>query len=97
MTKSDVNEKTLQCKINGQSKPFIDKDLQIQIPGLETSQCSSNQKTKSIYIHYCGESQKTPPELQAIENELNSAMAEAKQSHEAWKKIQDRIRETAKV
>lgn len=96
MAHAEMLWKTTQCKINGQSKPFIDENLQIQIPGLDST-CEPPMVSahKSIYSHYCQDPFVITPEMAAIESELNTAIAEAQQTYEVWKKMQAQLLEAS--
>lgn len=92
-------EKLLAYKIEGQSKPFVDKDLQLQLPGCESQQpAASPTSPNPIYSHYVG-SCSSPSYVPSPvnESELYQAIQDAEQSYEAWKKMQNRLKEAAKV
>lgn len=96
MTQADMLWKRYQNKINGQFKPFIDKNLQIQIPGFDLpSEARINSSCNPIYSHYCQNSFVITPEMASIEAELNTAILEAKHSYEAWKKMQKQLLEAS--
>ena len=86
MNKAELSrEKLFRCKIQGQSKPFVDQNLQIQIPGLESS---------SIYSYYSS----AEPNLNYLQppfspEEFQVAMQEARQSHEDWRKMEQQLRQ----
>lgn len=90
-------EKLTQTKIQGQSKPFVDQDLQLQLPGSElASHIVESSAHSPIYSHYAS-SCSTDPFLTASINEaeLYHVMAEAESSFEAWKKMEQRIKQAA--
>lgn len=96
MARTEICWKTRQNKINGQSKPFIDRNLQIQIPGLDAAPDTQiSTSCKSLYTHYCQNAVIITQEMAAIESELNSAISEAQKSYDAWKKMQAHLSETA--
>jgi NAD-specific glutamate dehydrogenase len=74
-------------KIKGQNRPFIDEDLQLQIPGFE------NQRYSPIYSHFTGQFPLSSSYIQEKEQEIRKVMAQAQQSYEAWKKMQQQLQE----
>lgn len=91
-------EKLAHCKFERSSKPFIDKDLQLQLPGYDFSVPNTDAAPSNpIYTHFSGseitESMITYP---INETELYHVMAEAENSYEAWKKMQQRLKEAVK-
>ncbi len=85
-------EKLIQYRINGQSKPFVDKNLQLQIPGCDTSNPMNDSSFSPIYSHYAGSCpfiSYLPSQIN--EAELYQAMAEAEKSYEAWKNMKQRL------
>lgn len=80
--------KTMQLKIKGQSKPFIDANLQMQVPDLDVLV-----NPRSVYQHYCQNTKILSPEMEMVESELYLAIMEAQQTHAAWKKMQSRLLE----
>lgn len=93
-------EKLLAYKIEGQSKPFVDdKDLQLQLPGSESQESTESPTSPSpIYSHYvgsCPSPSYTPSPIN--EDELYQAIHDAEQSYEAWKKMQERLKEASKA
>ncbi|MFI5344488.1 MAG: hypothetical protein ACHQUC_09735 [Chlamydiales bacterium] len=96
MAHAEMLWKRHQNKIDGQSKPFIDKNLQIQVPGLDLpSEARISSSCNPIYSHYCQGSFFITPEMASIETELDTAMLEAKHSYEAWKKMQKQLLEAS--
>jgi hypothetical protein len=100
---SKCREKLAPYKIEGQAKPFVDKDLQLQLPEWD---CHNDQAEEivstfsPIYSHYAGSCLPTPQStsslsLQINEGEFYRAMAEAELSYTAWKKMQRRIKKAA--
>lgn len=86
-------EKLFQYKIKGQSKPFVDENLQIQIPGVESQKNTAS--PSPIYSHYSSH-QLGSSSLPVNEADFYQAMEEARQSHEAWKKMGQKLEEKAK-
>ncbi|WP_068467531.1 hypothetical protein [Candidatus Protochlamydia phocaeensis] len=90
-------EKLFQSKINGQSRPFIDQNLQLRIPGAELpAEPSDPPPHNPIYSHYAHAlpaASYLPSTFR--EAELNKAMADAQQSYEAWKKMHQQLMEAA--
>ena len=82
-------DKLSQCKIGGPSRPFIDQNLQLQLPEWDTSSQSSH---SPIYSHYVGSSPASPLASPINEAELYQAMAEAEKSYESWKHMQQKLR-----
>lgn len=89
-------DKLSQCKIGGPSKPFIDDNLQLQLPNWESQQAQTPSPSP-IYSHYMGPSPTSYLSSQIPEAELYQMMAEAEQSYEAWKQMQQKIKEAAQA
>ena len=87
-------DKLSQYKIGGPSKPFINKNLQLELPNWETQQRQSFQSHSPIYSHYVGSSPSSYLSFQVNEAELYQVMREAEHSYEAWKHMQQRLKET---
>ncbi len=90
-------EKLFQYKINGQSRPFVDQNLQLQIPGIDShAEVGKSQSHSPIYAYY---SQKLPkiPHLPILskEAELDRVMTDAEQSYLAWKKMRKQLLKAA--
>lgn len=84
-----TREKLFQYKIKGQAKPFVDQNLQIQIPGNESQ---ANLKSPNpIFSHYSS-AQTGVNALPINEEEFEKAMAEARQSYEAWKRMGSKLK-----
>jgi hypothetical protein len=90
-------DKLSQCKIGGPSKPFIDQNLQIQLPNWDSQQQQLQPSHSPIYSHYVGSSPSSYFSSQINEVELRNAMTEAERSYQAWKKMQQKLREAAQV
>jgi hypothetical protein len=102
MVYSKCREKFAPYKIEGQAKPFVDKNLQLQLPGWDphNNQLGEGISTFSpIYSHYAGSclpaQAASSLSLQINEGEFYRAMAEAELSYKAWKKMQRRIKKAA--
>lgn len=91
-------DKLAQYKIEGQSKPFIDQNLQLQMPGCDVSEEEVDHLQSPIYSHYVGSYPLSSAYFssQVNEAELYHAMAEAERSYEAWKQMQHQLKEAAK-
>jgi|GEM_PF-4471569 len=89
-------DKLSQYKIGGPSKPFIDKNLQLQLPEWDLQPPAQASRSHSpIYSHYVGSSPSFYLSSQVNEGELYQMMAEADRSYEAWKYMQQRLMEAA--
>jgi hypothetical protein len=92
-------EKFFQYKIKGQSKPFIDQNLQLQLPGVEMSSENSDYPLHNpIYSHYFHNlpfASYLPNTFR--EGELNQAMANAQLSYTAWKKLHQQLLEASQI
>lgn len=88
-------DKLSQYKIGGPSKPFIDQNLQIQLPDWDSYQSQISSFHSPIYSHYVGSSPSSPLSSQINEAELYHIMIEAEHSYEAWKQMQQKLREAA--
>lgn len=90
-------EKLFQYKIEGQSRPFIDRNLQLQIPGVDSHiEVGKGQGHSPVYAYYSQKLPKTTylPTL-VKEAELNQVMTDAKQSYSAWKKMRKQLLKAA--
>jgi hypothetical protein len=94
MAYADIcKEKLSRYKIEGQTKPFIDKDLQLQLPGSDENSIETPDSFNPIYSHYMGvRSPSVEASNQQAENEIYQAMADAKSSYEAWEKMQANLK-----
>jgi hypothetical protein len=91
------SDKLSQYKIGGPSKPFIDQNLQLQLPEWDPPQSQTNQCHSPIYSHYVGSSPSFPFSLQINEAELYHAITEAERSYESWKQMQQKLQEAVKA
>ncbi len=97
MTQSECSrDKLAQYKIEGQSKPFIDSNLQLQLPGCESSLEQTSPLHSPIYSHYVGSCPSSGVSSQVNEAEIYHAMAEAERSYKAWKSMQQQLKEAVK-
>lgn len=97
MTNSECTRNKLsQYKIGGQSKPFIDKNLQLQLPGWDFQHIQTDLSFRPIYSHYIGSISSSYFAPQVNEAELHHAMQEAESSYEAWRQMQQQLKEVAK-
>jgi hypothetical protein len=83
-------DELMQYKIRGQTKPFIDENLQLQIP-LPENQGSVQGQYCALYSHY-SHAGHNPAIIQDKYN-VERAMSEARQSYETWKKMQEKIQQ----
>ena len=82
-------EALIPNKIKGKEKPFIDQNLQLRIPDLEMA---NQPKTYlPLYGHYSTSGTLSSP---VDEQAIDKAMAEARHSHKAWKKLQNHLQAT---
>ena len=86
-------DKLSQCKIGGPSKPFIDQNLQIQLPDWDKAERKTESSHSPIYIHYIGSPPSSYFSSPVNESELHHAIADAERAHAAWKKIQNKLNE----
>lgn len=92
-------DKLARSKIEGQSKPFVDGNLQFHLPEFEAeSPQHAFSSHHPIYTHYSNNSScnKGTPTDQVNEKEIYQAMAQAEQSYQAWKKIQNLLSKSIK-
>ena len=80
-----------------QSKPFIDKNLQLQFPESDLPSGQISRSHSPIYSHYMGDS----PSISYLaphvnESELYKAMKDAEHGYEAWKKMKEQLSEATK-
>lgn len=92
-------EKLSQYKIERQSKPFIDQNLQLQLPGWDSHYHHVMEHSHSpIYAHYIDS---TPAvsyfPLEVNETELYQAMQEAEGSYKFWLSMQKQLKEIVQV
>lgn len=88
---ADIKWKSSQKKIGGKTKPFIDKNLQIQVPDLDGPSIIEGNLNKPSHFSSDFQDQAILTELSYLEKDLQAAILEAKQTYEAWKKIQARL------
>jgi hypothetical protein len=93
MVYSQGRDKLSLYMIGGPSKPFIDKNLQLQLPDCNPHQGAQTPSQSPIYSHYVGSSPSSylPPQIN--EAELYHAITEAEHSYEAWKQMQQKLKE----
>ncbi len=87
----------LKSKIGGPSKPYIDQNLQINLPDWDSYQKHFDSSHSPIYSHYVGSTPSSYLSSYINENELNHAMNEAARSYAAWKKMQQKIQAAAEA
>jgi hypothetical protein len=87
-------DKLARSKIEGQSKPFVDGNLQFHLPEFDSEQ-HLTPLHHPIYAHFANHSEKSNTE-QINEEEIYQAMAQAEQSYHAWKKLQGLLSEFVK-
>lgn len=89
-------EKLFKYRIKKSDRPFIDANLQIQIPGVEST--AEKQGYSQVYSHYSLPTPSTLPTPPSLgEHLLTEMMAEAKRSYAVWKKKQQQLLEKSKV
>lgn len=84
-------DKLSQCKVGGPSKPFIDQNLQLQLPHWDSRSFSPG----PIYSHYVGSSPSRHPHLPINEDELYQIMTNTERSYKGWKQMQQKLKEIA--
>lgn len=86
-------EKLLHYRIKGQKRPFIDEDLQLQLPGLESSlenpNLGSYSQVYSYYSTYFPSRLDFPKMVQQVE--LEHGISQAQQAYDKWKNIQQQL------
>lgn len=85
-------------KIKGQKRPYIDQELQFQLPGIEDYQEPIIRHRSQVYSYYLGDGvQQFHPSLTIpIDYKgLEQAIADANQSYTVWKKLHQQILEVA--
>lgn len=98
MNSEYCRDKLSQYKIGGPSRPFIDQNLQFQLPNWDSYSGHIHSHFHSpIYSHYVGSSPSSSLSLPINEEELYHVMKEAEYSYEAWKKMQVKLQETIKA
>ena len=95
MNNSDNSEEKLApCIVTRQMKPFIDHNLQLQLPSVETLVHPNNRSHSPIYSHYMG----SHPSISSLmpqvnEEEFHQAMNNAEQAYAAWSKMRDQMKQ----
>lgn len=85
-------EKLSQNLLSRQFKPFIDHNLQLQIPISDFPAGQICRGASPIYCHYIGDNPSIsylPPEVN--ERELFKAMKDAEQSYEMWLQMKNQL------
>ena len=90
-------DKLSQCKIGGPSKPYIDKNLQLELPNWECDQNVSSSSPNPIYSHFIGSSPSSHFHSPINETELYRAIEDAKLSYKSWKQMEQKLREAIKI
>jgi hypothetical protein len=79
-------------RIKGQTRPFIDENLQFRFPGIESPKDQMIESPTSHQIHaYYSHLYDITYESDPLEIELIQAMSETQQAYETWKQIQQKI------
>lgn len=86
-------DKLMQYAMKGQTRPFIDRNLQLQMPELERENEAMASYT-NIYSHYASTFSSHSCSLNR--EELEQAVAHAHQSYEAWKRMKQQLMELIK-
>jgi hypothetical protein len=91
-------DKLARSKIEGQSKPFVDGNLQFHFPEFDSEHPQhSTAMHHPIYAHFTNHLMLEKSNIDQInEKEIYRAMAQAEQSYQAWKKLQNLITEFAR-
>lgn len=85
-------QKKARKKIQAEKKPFIDKNLQLQV----SSYHSLNQDLLNPDLGNPSSRHLPSQELSYLRQAAQKAMDEAKEAHKAWKKMQEHLAEMAK-
>ncbi len=92
MAYSDDEEKLTSCILSRQMKPFIDHNLQFQLPSVETLIHPNNRSHCPIYSHYMGSNPSISSLITQInEEDLHQAMNNAEQAYAAWSDRREEI------
>ncbi len=78
------------------SKPFIDDNLQIQLPNSHPELCEAPLIKGRIYSHFASASASLAAPPLFNDADLLQAIKEAECSYEAWKKMQAKIKRAAR-
>lgn len=95
----DYHEKNTENLIcSRQKKPFLDHNLQMQIPEIKPSFDSHASCSHTIYSHYSSSSTTTNKDpISIYEDEINQSMNEAEQAQKAWKAMQAKLLDATKL
>lgn len=86
-------EKLVQNKIARQSKPFVDHNLQLQIPGSDAPPSQIVERPHNpIYAHFSPSSPAAELSLQINQDEFYQAMQEAERSYQSWQQMQQELK-----
>lgn len=90
-------EKLFQYRINRQSRPFIDNNLQIHLPdACSYPETKADHSCSPIYSYYAKEFPATDYlPFSNKEAELKQAMSEAEKSYQAWNRMRQQLLEAA--
>jgi hypothetical protein len=88
-------DKLSQYSMGCPSKPFIDENLQLQLPERAPQQDQTSRFHSPIYSHYMGSVSSSYLSLPVNETELYHIMREAEQSYAAWKQMQGKLKDAA--
>lgn len=82
------------CRIKGQSRPFIDENLQIRFPGVEPliDQSQHLYTSRSIHAYYSHSGKTFYGD--ALEIELEHTRLETQHAYEPWKEIQQKLNDS---
>jgi hypothetical protein len=91
-------DKLSVLNIERQSRPFVDENLQIQLPGLKDPSIASDPSPSSpIYVHYAKYNCSPLPLPPSInEKEINQSMVEAEKAYQAWQQFKHKILQLSK-
>ena len=94
MAGSECSENKISSFSYNKGKPFIDQNLQFQLPSRETSPRSTDRPLNPIYSHYMGSHPSIAYLIPQInEEELYQAMNQAEYAYQAWKRMRGKIHE----
>jgi hypothetical protein len=90
-----TKNKLAYCRIKGQTRPFIDNNLQLQWPSLE-HYLDQQKFYKPIYSHTSTffDSFHWNSSLNFQQAEIAKAIATARQAYKTWQLIQQQLKET---
>ena len=92
MSRSErCRDKVSLKSVGGPSKPFVDDNLQFQLPNWISETEKTQSHHRPIYSHFTGSVPSIQPHSQIYEDELLHSMNEVDRSFDAWKRLKERI------